>query len=154
MKKTIVGVAVVVGTLTALAAHAGEKTAKSGKAVLVMADQVKFADVPNAPGVQMAPVEGDPSKGPSHFFLKFAPGFAAPAHHHTADHFGTMISGMMDLTVEGKETKLGPGAYWAFTGKAKHVTRCEPGAECVLFIDARSAWDVVPEKAPKAEGGK
>ena len=75
--------------------------------------------------------------------------FAAPLHHHTADHYVTVVSGTLILIVDGKENKLPAGSYFSFTGKAKHETKCDAGAECVLFVDARGKWDVVPEEAPK-----
>lgn len=132
----------------ALAADKAEKV-DSGKkvsgAVLISAADVKWSEVPGMTGVQIAPVDGDPSKGPSHFFLKFAGGFAAPLHHHTANHSGTVVAGTLALTVDGKEQKLPPGSFFAFTGKTKHMTRCEAGADCVLSMDARGKWDVVPE---------
>ena len=57
----------------------------------------------------------------------------------------------MVFTVDGKEQRLSPGSYFAFTGKQVHVTKCEAGADCVIFNDVRGKWDVVPEdgKAPK-----
>ena len=85
-------------------------------------------------------------KGPAHFFIKFAPGFSAPLHHHSANHHVTVISGTVVLTVDGKEHKLPAGSYFAFSGKKPHATRCDTGAECVLSVDARSKWDVVPQK--------
>jgi quercetin dioxygenase-like cupin family protein len=118
-------------------------------AVLVPPGEIKWQDVPNAKGVQLAAVQGDPSKGPSHFFLKFAPGFSAPLHHHSANHYGTVVSGTVALTVDGQERKLPAGSYFAFTGKKPHATRCEAGADCVLSIDARGKWDVVAPKPQK-----
>ena len=55
------------------------------------------------------------------------------------------------LTVDGKESKLGPGSYFSFTGKKPHATKCDAAADCVLEIDARSKWDVVPAKKPSAD---
>ena len=127
--------------LFASGAHAG--------AVFVPASEVKWSKVPDAEGVQVGVLQGDPGKGRSHFLLKFAPGFSAPLHHHSADHYVTVVSGTLVLEVDGKEHKLPPGSYIAFTGKQKHVTRCEAGAECVLAMDVRGKWDVVPEKAEK-----
>ena len=115
-------------------------------AVLVPPGEVKWQDVPNAKGVQLAALQGDPSKGPSHFFLKFAPGFSAPVHFHSANHYGTVVSGTLVLSVDGQERKLPAGSYFAFTGKKPHATRCEAGADCVLSIDARGKWDVVQKK--------
>ena len=115
-------------------------------AVLVPAGELKWQDVPNAKGVQIAAVQGDPSKGASHFFLKFAPGFSAPVHHHTANHWGTVVSGTVVLTVDGKDHKLPAGSFIGFTGKKPHATRCEAGADCVLSMDAHGKWDVVEPK--------
>ena len=123
-------------------------------ATLTAAADLKWADVPGFPGVHMAVGEGDPSKGASHFFLKFDKGFAAPEHHHTADHYGTVISGTMILTVDGKDTKLAAGSYFGFTGKKVHATKCDAAADCVIELDARGAWDVVPEKADKKPADK
>ena len=118
-------------------------------AVLVPPGEIKWQDVPNAKGVQIAALQGDPSKGASHFFLKFAPGFSAPVHFHSANHYGTVVSGTVVLSVDGKDSKLPAGSYFAFTGKKPHATRCETGADCVLSIDARGKWDVVQKKTKK-----
>jgi quercetin dioxygenase-like cupin family protein len=58
----------------------------------------------------------------------------------------TTISGNLTLLLDGKEQRLTPGSYFAFTGKAPHAARCEANEPCVMFVDARGAWDVVPEK--------
>jgi quercetin dioxygenase-like cupin family protein len=132
------------GTVTlAVPSHAADKPKKSGGAVFAPAADIKWGDVPGMTGVQLAPVDGDPGKGPSHFFLKFAGGFAAPIHHHSANHFGTVVSGTLVLTVDGSEQKLPAGSFFGFSGKTKHATRCEAGADCVLSMDVRGKWDVV-----------
>jgi quercetin dioxygenase-like cupin family protein len=125
--------------------------AKGGASLFVSASEVKFSEVPNMAGVQLAPLDGDPAKAASHFMLKFAPGFEAPMHHHTANHSGTVVAGTLVLTVDGKEQKLPPGSYFAFSGKQPHATKCETGAACILSMDVRGKWDVVAEKtaAPK-----
>ena len=113
------------------------------KAVFMDPSSIKFTEVPGVKGVYSAPVEGDTAKGPHHTFMKFDPGFASPLHFHTANHFATVISGTMILTADGKEHKLPAGSYFSFTGKSPHETKCDLGAECVIFVDARGKWDVV-----------
>jgi hypothetical protein len=115
-----------------------------GKAMSTPASDLKWT-AGGIPGVSTAIVDGDMAKGPSHFCLKYDAGFAAPVHHHSADHYATTVSGNPVLIADGKERRLAPGSYFAFTGKAKHAARCEGSQACVMFIDARSAWDVVPE---------
>ena len=116
------------------------------KTVVTPVSEVKWASA-GVPGVSTAPVDGDMAKGPSHFFLKYASGFVAPVHHHSPDHYVTVVSGNLVLIVDGKEQRVPPGSYFAFTGKAKHAARCEGSEDCVMFVDARGAWDVVPEAA-------
>lgn len=110
-------------------------------------DALKWTDA-GIPGVSTAVVHGDMAKGASHFYLKYPAGFASPLHHHSADHYATTVSGSLSLTANGKEHRLGPGSFFAFTGKASHVARCAGPEACVMFIDARGPWDVVAE--PKA----
>ena len=118
--------------------------AAADHALFIPATDVHWGDVPGAPGVQIAPLQGDPGKGPSHFLLKFAGGFAAPAHHHSSNHFVTVVAGTLVLTVDGKEHRLMPGSYFSFSGRKTHATRCEAGPDCVLAMDVRGRWDVVP----------
>lgn len=70
---------------------------KGSRAVLLPVGEVKWADVPGFPGLQMAVLGGNPGKGSHHSMLKFAGGFAAPVHHHSADHYGTVVSGTPEL---------------------------------------------------------
>jgi len=152
MRSTIAMLAAVAGIgAFAVQAQAAAKGGKGGHSTLVPADEVKFSDVPGMAGVQIAPVQGDPNKGASHFFLKFTGGFAAPLHHHSADHFATVVAGTLVLTVDGKEVRLPPGSYFTFTGKMQHATSCEAGADCILFMDVSQKWDIVPEKVAAAK---
>jgi quercetin dioxygenase-like cupin family protein len=123
-----------------------DKAKPAGTATFVVASEIKWADVPGFKGVQIATAEGDPNKGPAHFYLKFASGFAAPLHHHSADHHGTVVAGTLVLNVDGKDVKLPPGSYFGFLGAKPHTTSCMAGPECILAMDARDKWDVVPEK--------
>jgi quercetin dioxygenase-like cupin family protein len=146
MKNTLTALTVVLAGLswsTAPRAQAPDKGKKG--ALLVPAADLKWNDVPDMAGVQMAVVEGDPTKGPSHFFIKFVGGFTAPVHHHTANHFVTVVTGTLVLTVDGNEQKLPPGSFFAFSKKTKHATACAAGSDCVLSLDARGKWDVLIE---------
>jgi len=147
MKNTLTALMVVVAGLSwslAPRAHA-DKAKKATGALLVPATDIKWTDVPGMAGVQTFAVEGDPSKGPSHFFIKFVAGFSAPLHHHTVNHYVTVVAGTLLLTVDGKEQKLPPGSFFSFSDKTKHSTACAAGADCVLSIDARGKWDVIME---------
>jgi len=121
--------------------------AAASKASLVAAGELKWVDVPGTPA-KMATVKGDATKGPHASFIKLPAGFSAPLHSHSADHQVAVVAGTLTMTPEGGAAKqLGPGSWFEFTGKKKHVTTCDPGADCVLFIVAKSAWDLVPAGA-------
>lgn len=115
------------------------------KAVMWATEELKWADVPGFP-VKTAVLWGDATKGEHGAFMKLPAGFEAPMHHHTADHHAVVVSGTVILGPEGAaEKKLGPGSYFEFTGMKKHTTKCAAGSDCVLLVDAVSAWDIVPE---------
>jgi len=120
------------------------------KAVVSPKSDIRWTDA-GIPGVSTAAVDGNMSKGPSHFYLKYASGFVAPPHHHSPDHYVTTVSGNLVLIVDGKEHSLPPGSFFALTGKKKHAARCDGSEDCVMFVDARGPWDVVLEKEAVAK---
>ena len=117
--------------------------AAAGSTVVTKAE-LKWKDMGN--GVSAAPVSGDMEKGASRFFLKYPVGLVTPVHHHDADHYVTVVSGAIILTAEGKEYKLGPGAYFALTAKAPHTVKVEGKEPAVFFVQADGPWNVVGEK--------
>jgi quercetin dioxygenase-like cupin family protein len=132
-------------------ATAGLALAKSAtQAVVSPSETIKWSDA-GVPGVSTAAVQGDMAKGSSHFYLKYAAGFAAPPHHHSPDHYVTVVSGTLVLIVDGKEHRLTPGSYFALTGKQKHAARVEGDEACIMFVDARGPWDAVMEKTADAK---
>jgi quercetin dioxygenase-like cupin family protein len=147
----VIGMALSIAAFTPLA---GAKDTKGGTAVLMPASDLKWSDVPDFPGLKMAVLEGDPAKGPNHHMIKLPGGFSAPLHHHSPDHYVTVLGGTLVLTVDGKEQKLPAGSYFAFKGKKPHMTKCDAGADCLLSIDSRGKWDIVPEEKKAAEKKK
>ena len=113
-------------------------------AVVTRSAELQWKDMGN--GISAATVSGDMQKGPSRFFLKYPVGLTTPKHHHDTDHYVTVISGSLTLTVEGKEHKLGPGDYFALTHKAAHVAKVEGNQPAVFFIQADGPWNVVMEQ--------
>ena len=136
--------AIVISMSTMLMAGAPIFAADTDSAIVVTKADLKWKDMGN--GVTAAPVSGDMEKGASRFFLKYPVGLVTPKHHHNTDHYATVVSGAITLTVEGKEHKLGPGAYFALTNKASHTAKVEGHEDAVFFIQADGPWNVVMEK--------
>jgi mannose-6-phosphate isomerase-like protein (cupin superfamily) len=134
--------AVVLSLSAALMAGA-PMLAAAGSTVVAKGD-LKWKDLGN--GVMAAPVSGNMDKGASRFFLKYPVGLVTPKHHHSTNHYVTVVSGTITLTAEGKEHKLGPGSYFALTNKAPHIAKVEGNEEAVFFIQADGPWNVVMEK--------
>ena len=137
-------------SVVACALLAGGVALAQPRAVVTPRADLKWADA-GVPGVKTATVEGDMKKGSNHFFLSYPAGLATPVHHHSADHYVTLLTGNLVLVADGKETKLTPGSYFAFTGKQLHAARCEGTEDCLMFVDARGPWDVVMENAGGAK---
>lgn len=141
---SLITILLTVFSITATAKDAAKSTASN--AVFMEAKDIKWEAVADFPGLQMAVVEGNSTKGAHHSFMKFDAGFSAPMHHHTPDTFVTVIKGDFVLTVDGVEHRLSPGSYFSFKKKQPHATMCAAGSECIIFVDARGKWDTIPEK--------
>lgn len=121
--------------------------AKSNKmsSVFMEAKDLKWEAAP-VPGISMATVDGNPSKGAHHAFHKFNAGVSVPLHHHSADSYVTVLAGTLVVTMDGVEHRLTSGSFYTLKNKEPHTTMCAAPAECLLLVDARGKWDVVPEK--------
>ena len=146
-KAVVCSALVALATVSAATQSAAQSAASTAR--IVAGGELKWVDVPDTPA-KMATVKGDAAKGPHASFIKLPAGFSAPLHSHSADHDVVVVAGTLTMTPEGGAAKkLGPGSWFEFTGKKKHVTTCDAGADCVLFIAAKAAWDLVPAEAPK-----
>jgi hypothetical protein len=132
---------ILLSTLLISGVHA---LANADSTVVVPTADLKWKDMGN--GITAAQVSGDMEKGPSRFFLKYPVGLVTPNHHHDANHHATLVSGAVTLTVEGKEYKLEPGAYFALINKAPHIAKVEGQEDAVFFIQADGPWNVVMDQ--------
>ena len=91
----------------------------------------KAPEVP--PGALASPIAVDPGTGGSIGYAKFPPGYAFPAHWHSAAEYTVLISGKLTFVVDGKSSDLMPGSYIVIPAKSVHQATCAAGAECVLL---------------------
>lgn len=136
--------ALVLSISAALMAGAPMLAAGDGSAIVVAKADLEWKDMGN--GISAAPVSGNMENGASRFFLKYPVGLVTPKHHHETDHYVTVVSGKITLTVGGKDHQLGPGGYFALTNKASHTVKVEGNEDAVFFIQADGPWNVVMEK--------
>jgi quercetin dioxygenase-like cupin family protein len=139
---------VAVVSITGLAYTAN---AKPKEAVVMAADELKWVDVPEAKGVQMAMVKGDPMKGAYQGFVKFPAGTMHPLHTHTNDVMVIVISGVMTYGPEGgTEKKLPAGSFLWLPGKLKHTSGCDASGPCMMYQSGTAKFDFKPVAPPAA----
>jgi anti-sigma factor ChrR (cupin superfamily) len=128
------------------------KTAQ-GRLVVMPASDMKWLDLdPNgAPGVKVADLWGNRSKGAFGALFKLPAGFAAPLHTHTYDMKVVILSGTYIQAPEGKpEFRLGPGSYFLQPGgNYRHTTACDKASDCVFFVESNGAFNFKPAEMAK-----
>ena len=140
--------------VAAVALAQGPRAAsKGGTPIFMTPADLKWADLnpTGAPGVKIADVWGDHTKGAYGAFLKFPAGFLAPLHTHTYAVKIVVVSGTYTQTPEGKtEMRMGPGSYVMQPGGTyKHISGCDKASACELFIESNGKFDLKPVEAPK-----
>ena len=158
--KTVLAFAVACVVAAVVLAEGADKKKSSGKTsgsqpMAVPAADIKWVDLDpqGAPGVKIADMWGDHTKGAFGAFVKFPAGFTTPMHTHTNAFKIVILSGTFVQTREGKpEIRLGPGSYLSQPGGSyKHTTACDKGADCVFFTQASGAFDLKPVEAAPAK---
>jgi len=133
-----------------LAAQPATSASSATPAFLPAAD-VKWTDLDpaRAPGVKIADLWGDHTKGAFGAYMKLPAGFTAPLHTHTYAMKVIFVSGTYLQTPEGKsQARLGPGSYmFQPGGNYRHVTACDKSADCVFFVESDGPFDLKPVDA-------
>jgi len=141
-------------------AKEGKRTARKDESRLVIVPpaDLKWTDLDptGAPGVKVADLWGNHTKGPFGAFFKLPAGFAAPLHTHTNDMKVVIVSGTYVQAPEGKpEFRLGAGSYFLQPGgNYRHTTSCDPAAECVFFVGGKGRFDLKLVQPPATAPAK
>jgi quercetin dioxygenase-like cupin family protein len=63
-----------------------------------------------------------PDKG-EHLLIEeftYEPGVAVPGHTHGGEQFGYIVSGELEMTIAGKNGRLGPGDFYRIPSHTQH----------------------------------
>ncbi len=129
------------------AAGIGASTAWAAKKAIVMStpEELKWIDVPDAGGAQVANITGDVFKGAYTALAKIPAGQVHPLHTHTSATTAVVVSGTFIVTPEGGvEKRLGPGSTFTIPGGVKHASSCAPGVPCLLYQSGPAKFDMKP----------
>ena len=159
IKKTTGRMLAIVG-VAAAAFGAGAAIAAKAPAVITAVPfaDAKWTNLMGDGGPSMAQLWGDSTKaGESGFLLKLPAGFVSPAHSHSNDYWAVTVAGKMshwsDLQSEKDAVALPAGSYAMMPAKLKHISKCAPGAECIIMVRMKGKFDFIPvEKAGEAKG--
>jgi hypothetical protein len=114
--------------------------------VFMTAEALKWTDLDpkGAPGVKIATLWGDHTRGAFGAYFRLPAGFAVPLHRHTHEMRVVFLSGTYIQSPDGKpEVRLGPGSYMLQPGgNYRHVTSCDKAADCVFFVDSDGPFDL------------
>jgi quercetin dioxygenase-like cupin family protein len=158
MKVSVRIVIVLVALTTAVVS--GAFASPKGKPVKSPADRLvvrpaadlKWTDLDpkGAPGVKVAELWGDHTRGAYGAFFKLPAGFAVPLHTHTHDIKVVIVSGTYIQVPEGKpEFRIGPGSYFFQPGgNYRHTTSCDAASECVFLAESTGPFDLKLVNAP------
>jgi anti-sigma factor ChrR (cupin superfamily) len=161
----MIGVAVcVILVSSAVAQESAKATQKksvsqpAARLVTIPATELKWTDLDpkGAPGVKVADLWGNHTKGSFGAYLKLPAGFAVPLHTHTYDMKVIFVSGTYIQAPEGKpEFRLGPGSYMMQPGgNYRHTTSCDKASDCVFFIESNGPFDLKLAQTVKPGGKK
>jgi hypothetical protein len=102
----------------------------------------------------VAPINGDGMKGAYEGYLKLPAGFESPPHSHTNEYWSVLVQGKMThWAADGGSEKdakvLGVGDLTHMPAKLVHISKCFPGADCVMAVYQKGKFDFIPAKEPK-----
>src|SRR3954469_15939243 len=158
MTKKTLGWMSVAAVISAAAFGAGVAVAKGAAAKAPELSQLKDATwtplMKEGPLPATAPISGDGAKGAHESYLKLPAGFESPPHAHSSDYWAVLVQGKMTHWAanggsEKDAKQLGVGDLTYMPAKLEHISKCYPGAECVMVVMQKGKFDFVPGKSAK-----
>jgi uncharacterized protein DUF4437 len=146
MKQTALGFVVLLLVAACAQVERNPDETTGNNPIPISAANLKWIDLDptGAPGVKIATLWGDPTKGRFGAFFRLPAGFAAPLHTHTHPMKVVMVSGTYIQGPDGAvEFRLGPGSYLMQPGgNYRHTTSCDSASDCVIFVESVGAFDL------------
>lgn len=145
MRRSLWMVAVALGLVAAWSI--GRVQAQGDKVIFSDPNHATFAAMPGAAraGVSTAPLWGDP-EGAAGTYTKFAPGWDAGWHTHTADTWIVGIKGAYLYKDENGEKRVGPGDFLRVPGGHKHWSGGDKKEGALFYTETSGKFDLIPAK--------
>ena len=143
IRRMVVGSLVVAVLVVGISVYAQNNANKA--VTYVAAEQATFKPGPTV-GVSMAVLWGDPDSGAHGTFTKFAPGYEAGMHTHTADVSLVVIKGAYLYKDEAGEKRVGPGDFIRILGGHKHWSGGDKTEGALFYQEGSQKFDLIPAK--------
>jgi quercetin dioxygenase-like cupin family protein len=99
-------------------------------------------------GCAIAVLHGNPAEPDSDILFKVEPNTAIPSHWHTSAERMLLVSGEMEVTYEGEESRTLKAGSYAFGPPGKsHSANCGDAGPCILYIAFVEPLDAFPTKS-------
>lgn len=86
-------------------------------------------------GCMITVLQGDPAQGNFDILFKIPANFEVPKHWHTSPERMILLSGTLEVTYDGENTRiLNPGDYAYGPARKPHIAKCGDNGPCTLFI--------------------
>ncbi len=146
MNKLFVMLAAMTLTTPALAQEAAKPVAKEGVTpMMVSFTDVKWTELPERKGMQIAVLSGDPKKGEYTQMRKVPAGTANPLHTHSSELKNVIISGVWYTGADAASARdFGPGSIVMMPANWAHVSGCRAGSDCVFYQEGWGKFDFKP----------
>jgi len=141
-----VGMAAIIfgAAVLALAADRG-----SGPLMVSFKD-LKWAALPERPGMQFAILSGDPKTGPYTQMRRVPAGTDNGLHSHSSELTDVIISGVWYTGTDMASAKdFGPGSVVRMPANWVHVSGCRSGSECLFYQDGKGRFDFKLASGPR-----
>ena len=117
------------------------------KVLYVAAAKASFTPMPNSNGkVTTAPIWGDANEGAFASFTKFAPGYDAGWHTHTADVSIVVVKGAYLYKDEAGEKRVAAGDFLRVPGGHKHWSGGDKKEGALFYTQGSGKFDLIPAK--------
>ncbi|MGD9616842.1 MAG: cupin domain-containing protein [Alphaproteobacteria bacterium] len=100
------------------------------------------------PGIEIAALRGDVSKGGGEILLRTPPRYVVPNHSHTSDEVYVWLKGTFTyVAADGKRQPMTAPAYISLPGQTPHALECgdEP---CVFYLRYSRPFDLHTHAMP------
>jgi len=142
--------AVAVASLsTLMLAQEGTQRQKSETPFIVSFADLKWVELPERKGMQVAALSGDPKTGAYTQIRKVPAGTDNPLHSHSSEITNVIISGVWYTGPNSASAKdFGPGSVITMPADWIHVSGCRAGSECVFYQQGKGKFDFKPAPIP------